>query len=410
MKFEDAFSTAVFALRTNVMRSILTTLGIVIGVGSVVVMISVGAGAEKNVTSFIRSLGSNIIMITPGATRMRGVSAGAGSQPTLTWRDADAIEENVGSLEVVAPSQDGAAQLVSQSNNWQARVSGVTPGSFIAHDWTIRLGETFTNADVRGATKVAVIGETIVETLFPNQNPVGASFRINRIPFKVVGVLDEKGQSTFGQDQDDIVFIPLSTAKKRLFGKGALAGDSVTSITVKVKNAELMLEAETEITELLRTRHKLRDAEDNDFRIHNFEQILQTSADTTRILTLLLAAIASISLLVGGIGIMNIMLVSVAERTKEIGLRLAVGAAETDIRLQFLIEAAVLSMVGGVIGILLGAGGASAIASVAGWPTVLSPSSIVLAFGFSAFVGIFFGYYPAHRASKLDPIVALRRE
>ncbi len=410
MRIDDAFSTAFFALRTNIMRSILTTLGIVIGVASVVVMISVGSGAEKNVTSFIKSLGSNIIMITPGATRMRGVSSGAGAQPTLTWRDADAIEANISSIDVVAPAQDGAAQLVSQANNWQSRVSGVTPASFIAHDWSLNLGAAFTDADVRGATKVAVIGKTVAENLFPGETAVGASIRVNRIPFKVVGVLNEKGQSTFGQDQDDIVFIPLSTAKKRLFGKGALAGDTVSSITVKVQNAEQMTYVEDQIVDLLRSRHKLRDSEENDFRVHNFEQILKTSADTTRILTLLLAAIASVSLLVGGIGIMNIMLVSVAERTKEIGLRLAVGAGETDIRLQFLIEAVVLSMVGGIIGILLGAGGASLIAQLADWPTVLSTSSIALAFGFSAFVGIFFGYYPAHQASKLDPIVALRRE
>jgi len=406
----DALLTAGRSLRANLLRSALTMLGIIIGVGSVVVMISVGQGAERSVTDFIRSLGSNLIVVTPGSSRTRGAAGGAGSTASLTLNDAQAIEDYVENVLIVASSVTGRAQVISGNQNWNTMVNGIGRGYFDARNWELWSGRLFSGADLRGTPKLAVLGKSVADILFPYADPIGRSVRINRVPFRVIGVLAPKGQSSFGTDQDDVVFVPLNTAKRRLFGIGQQSGNEVSVITVKVATADAMSRVEQDIRLLLRDRHNLRTDAEDDFRITNFEEILETSSQTTRIMTLPLAAIGSISLIVGGIGIMNIMLVSVTERTREIGLRMAIGARQRDIQSQFLIEAITLSTIGGVIGIVFGMAGAIAIAGLAGWPAEVSALSIVLSAGFAAAIGVFFGLYPALRAARLNPIEALRSE
>ena len=406
----DALVSAWQSLRANLLRSILTMLGIIIGVASVVVMIAIGSGAEYSVRGFIQGLGSNIITISPGSRRFGGVSSGAGSRASLTLADAWAIQDEVDYIQVVAASVEGDAQLIAGHLNWRSRVTGVTSGVFEARDWILQDGRYLTDADLRGATKTAVIGQTVAENLFPGQNPIGRSLRINRVPFQVVGLLAEKGQTTFGMDQDDTVMVPLTSAKQRILGHTRLSGDRVRTITVKVTDGEWMSKVEQDVREVLRMRHRLDIDDNDDFSIRNLAQILETSMQTTRIMTLLLSAVASVSLFVGGIGIMNIMLVSVTERTREIGLRMAVGARQRDIQMQFLIESVVLSLIGGLVGILLGSTLSAAVASFAGWPVVLPLNAIFLAFGFAAAIGVGFGFFPALRAARLNPIEALRYE
>lgn len=396
------------ALRVNKMRSALTMLGIIIGVGAVIAMLAVGTGASRKISEQISSMGSNLLIILPGSTTSGGVRMGAGTQPTLSMGDAEAIMKECPSVAVVAPVHNGVAQIVYGHQNWSTGVVGTTPGMLEVRDWPLSSGRPFTDQDVKSATKVCLLGQTVVDNLFGDQDPVGQVVRIKKIPFSVIGVLASKGQSAQGQDQDDTIYVPVTTAQKKLFG-AAFPG-MVRIVMVKAKSAEDLAPAERQITDLLRQRHHLNQKQDNDFTVRNLTQMMQAAEQSTRVMTLLLGAIASVSLLVGGIGIMNIMLVSVTERTREIGIRMAVGAKTWDIRLQFIIEALTLSLVGGIAGIILGVSGSEILSALAGWTTVVSPLSIVLAFGFSGLVGIFFGFYPAYKASLLNPIDALRFE
>ena len=396
------------ALWVNKMRSSLTMLGIIIGVGAVIAMVAVGTGASRKISEQISSIGSNLLIILPGSTTAGGVRMGAGSQPTLSLADAEAIFKECSAVSDVGPVLGGVAQIVYGHMNWSTGVTGTTPGMLEVRDWRLSSGRPFTEQDVKSATKVALLGQTVVDNLFGDQNPVGQTIRIKNVPFTVIGVLAPKGQSPQGQDQDDAIYVPVTTAQKKLFG--TQFPGMVRIIMIKAKSTEDLAPAETQITELLRQRHHIGPKQDNDFTVRNLTQIMQAAEQSTRVMTLLLGAIASVSLLVGGIGIMNIMLVSVTERTREIGIRMAIGAKTWDIRLQFIIEALTLSLIGGVLGIVIGVSTAVILSSVSGWPTAVSVLSILLAFSFSGFIGIFFGFYPAYKASLLNPIDALRYE
>jgi len=396
------------ALRVNKMRSALTMLGIIIGVGAVIAMVAVGAGASQKISEQISSMGSNLLILLPGATTAGGVRMGAGTQPTLSMGDAEAIQKECPAVSDAAPIHNGVAQVVSGHLNWSTGVIGTTPTLLIVREWDLVAGRSFTVQDVKSATKVALLGQTVVDNLFGDQNPVGQTIRIKNVPFTVIGVLATKGQNAQGQDQDDTIMIPVTTAQKKLFG--TQFPGMVRIIMVKAKSAEDLAAAEKQVTELIRQRHHIGQKQDNDFTVRNLTQIMQAAEASTKVMTMLLGAIASVSLLVGGIGIMNIMLVSVTERTREIGIRMAIGAKTWDIRLQFIIEALLLSLVGGVIGIIAGVTTSILISSASGWAVVVSPLSILLAFGFSGFIGIFFGFYPAYKASLLNPIDALRYE
>ena len=401
---------ALRALKVNKLRSMLTMLGIIIGVGAVITMIAVGGGAQARVEEQIKSLGSNLMIVIPGSTTSGGVRLGGSSAQTLTEDDAWAITREVHEVQTSAPSNRGGGQLIAGNNNWSTVIQGVTPEFLEVREWPIVSGRGFEPQEVSGAGKVALVGQTIVRELFGGADPVDQQMRIRKVPFTVIGVLDRKGQSMMGQDQDDVVLVPLTTARNRLFGNPQGKLRRVGVISVKVRDGQNMKDAEDKIRELLRQRHKLQPGADDDFSIRNLAEILQAQEASSRVLALLLAAVASVSLLVGGIGIMNIMLVSVTERTREIGLRMAVGARSGDILKQFLVEAVTLSLIGGLLGITLGLAGSLAIGQFAGWRTELSPESIVLAVGFAAGIGIFFGFYPARKASRLSPIEALRYE
>ena len=399
---------ALAAIKVNKMRSGLTMLGIIIGVGAVITMLAVGTGARRMIAEQIASIGSNLLIILPGASTAGGMRMGAGTQPTLSMGDAEAVRKDVPEVEEVAPILGGTAQIVYGSENWSTNVSGTTPGFFFIRDWRVESGRLFTEEDVRSATKVCVLGRTVAYNLFGGIPPVGQSVRIKNVPFIVIGVLEEKGQSPIGADQDDTILIPVTTAQKKIFGT-AFPG-MVRIISVKARSAEDLSRAERKITELIRQRHHIGAKQEDDFTVRNITQMMQAAEQSTKVMTLLLGAVASVSLLVGGIGIMNIMLVSVTERTREIGLRMAVGAKIWDIRLQFIIEAVILSVIGGAFGIFAGIGGSILVSNLAGWNTAVSVFSVLLAFSFSAIVGVFFGFYPAYKASFLDPIEALRRE
>ena len=401
---------AVRALRVNKLRSALTMLGIVIGVGAVITMVAVGAGAQARVAEQIQSLGSNMIIVLSGSILSGGVRMGSGSQLTITEDDAWAIQREIPAVAAAAPTSRGGAQVVYGNLNWATGIQGVTLEFFTAREWDVADGRLFSQEEVEGAGKVALVGLTVVGNLFGDSDPLGQVIRIKNVPFTVIGTLERKGQTTFGQDQDDTVLIPLSTAKKKVLGASQANARSVGSIAVKVREARAMPEAEQEIRGLLRQRHRLQAFQDDDFNIRNLTEVLQSQEASSRVLTLLLAAIASVSLLVGGIGIMNIMLVSVTQRTREIGLRLAVGATETDVQMQFLSEAIVMSVTGGAIGLVVGLASSVLIAHFLQWPTSVPFSAVLIAFLFSAAIGIFFGYYPAQKAARLDPIEALRYE
>jgi putative ABC transport system permease protein len=401
---------AVRALRVNKLRTALTMLGIVIGVGAVITMVAVGSGAQARVAEQIASLGSNLLIILSGSLTSGGARLGSGSHPTITEDDAWAIQREIPVVEAAAPSWRGGAQAVYGNLNWSTQIGGVTPEYFVVREWNPDTGRAMTSEDVDGAAKVALLGQTVAENLFGGTDPVDQVIRIKKVPFTVIGVLERKGQSAWGQDQDDVILIPLSTAKKKVLGVNQANARSVGSISVKVRDPALMKEAQEEIGRLLRQRHRLQSYQDDDFTIRNLAEILQSQEESSRVLALLLAAIASVSLLVGGIGIMNIMLVSVTERTREIGLRMAVGARGRDILTQFLVEAVTLSLMGGAIGITLGIAGSYGIARFAEWRTEVNPQAIAIAFAFAAAVGIFFGFYPARKAARLNPIEALRYE
>ena len=404
----STFRISFRALRVNKMRSALTMLGIVIGVGAVIAMLSVGTGASTQISEQISSMGSNLIMILPGATTTGGVRMGMGSQPTLTLGDAEAIQKESSAVSDVAPVLNGVAQIVSGNQNWSTGVVGTTPSMLSVRDWNLSSGRPFTEQDVKSATKVCLLGQTVVDNIFGDTNPVGQIIRIKKIPFTVAGVLAVKGQSPNGQDQDDTIFVPVTTAQKKLFG--TTFPGMIRIMMVKARSTEDLPVAEKQITELLRQRHHIGTKQDDDFTVRNLTQMMQAAEQSTKVMTLLLGAIASVSLIVGGIGIMNIMLVSVTERTREIGIRMAVGAKTWDIRLQFIIEALTLSLIGGAAGIATGVSSSKILAMLAGWPIIVSTFSILIAFGFSGMIGIFFGFYPAYKASLLNPIDALRYE
>jgi putative ABC transport system permease protein len=401
---------AVRALRVNKLRSALTMLGIIIGVGAVIAMVSVGAGAQARVAEQIQSLGSNLIIVMPGSVTSGGLRLGFGTQPRISEDDATAIAREVQTVQVAAPVIRGNAQVVFGNLNWSTAIQGVTADYFEARDWLPVAGRLLTPEDVDGSAKVALLGQSTAQNLFGGSDPLDQIIRIKKVPFTVVGVLERKGQSSWGQDQDDVILIPLSTARKKIHGVNQASPRAVGSISVKVRPGEDMPEAEEQIRALLRQRHRLQTFQDDDFWLRNLSEVLQTQEESSKVMTYLLAAIASVSLLVGGIGIMNIMLVSVTERTREIGLRMAVGARGRDILLQFLVEAITLSLIGGTIGIALGLAGSQGISYLAEWRTLVAPQAIALAFGFAAAIGIFFGFYPARKAARLDPIEALRYE
>jgi putative ABC transport system permease protein len=410
MRVSATVQMAAAALRTNRLRTALTALGVIIGVGAVVTMMAIGTGAQARVAEQIRSLGSNLIIVLSGSITSGGVRLGSGSQLTITEDDARAIQRDVRGVEVAAPTMRGGVQVVFGNSNWSTALQGVTPEYFQARDWDAVSGRLLTPDDVDAASKVVVLGQTVAENLFGGTDPVDQAVRIKAVPFTVVGVLARKGQSTRGDDQDDTLMIPLSTAKQKVLGVSQANARSVGSILVKVTDAGRMTEAEAQIRDLLRQRHRLQPHEEDDFAIRNLSEILASQEAASRALSLLLAAVAAVSLVVGGIGIMNIMLVSVTERTREIGLRRAVGARRRDILSQFLIEAVFVSLAGGLIGIGVGIVGSYAIGYVFQWSVLVSWSAVVPAFLFAAAVGVFFGYYPARKASRLKPIEALRYE
>ena len=401
---------ALHALRVNLLRSSLTMLGIIIGVAAVITMIAVGTGAQARVEEQIRSLGSNLIIVLPGSVTSGGVRLGFGSQSSLTEEDAYSVQRDIPEVQASAPTLRGTGQVVAGNANWSTAFFGTTPEYLETRDWVLAAGKSFDAADLQGATKVALIGQTVANVLFADTDPVGQVIRIRKVPFTVIGVLERKGQSLMGQDQDDVILMPITTARKRVLGQTQAKLRNVGQISIKVRDGVDMTEAENQIKSLLRQRHRLQGHQDDDFWVRNLSEVLQTQEQSSRIMTLLLAAVASVSLLVGGIGIMNIMLVSVTERTREIGLRMAVGARARDILTQFLVEAVTLALIGGLLGILLGVGGSYAIGHFADWRTELNAQAILLAVSFAAAVGVFFGFYPARKASRLLPIEALRYE
>jgi putative ABC transport system permease protein len=403
----DLFFSALQSLRSNTMRSVLTALGIIIGVGAVITIVAIGAGAQANIEKVIEQIGSNMLTISPGQARDGGAAQGAASRPTLTAEDASAMKAVPGVM-AVAPELRGPVQVILGNQNWRTNVNGITDDFFTVRGWKLDKGRNFEDWEIDAGQKIVILGSTVAEKVFPGSDPLNQIIRIDRVPFTVIGVTAAKGQSSFGQNQDDIIFIPLKTAQQRILGSRLIKPDSVQQIAVLARNAKEVKVVERDLAELLRDRHAIVPGRADDFMIRNTSEIFQARAGATEVMTLLLTAIASVSLLVGGIGIMNIMLVSVTERTREIGVRMAIGASRTDVMMQFLIEALALSMIGGLIGIVLGMICSHLTASFAGWPLRIEASSILLAVGFSAAVGIFFGYYPARKAARLDPIEALR--
>jgi putative ABC transport system permease protein len=390
------------------MRSSLTMLGIIIGVGAVIAMIAIGSGAKARIQEQIASMGSNLLIVLSGSATSGGIRHGSGSVPTLTVDDAKAMATELSAVKYSAPLLRGVTQVVFGNQNWSTVTYGSTPEALLIRDWPTVQGRSLIQADVDGAAKVCLLGQTVVEYLFGQMDPVGQMVRIKQFPFTVVGVLSAKGQTTWGQDQDDVVYVPLTTGQRLLFGQ-QFPG-MVWSISVQATAPDTMNLAEEQITQLLRQRHRLRANQDNDFMIRNLTEAFSAAEESARVMSILLGAIASISLLVGGIGIMNIMLVSVTERTREIGIRMAVGARGKDILWQFLVEALVLSLIGGIIGILIGIGASQLISQMFKWPTLISIQALLLSFSFSGGVGIFFGFYPARKAAQMDPIEALRYE
>ncbi len=405
MKSLNILRSAFRALRRNKMRSFLTMLGIIIGVAAVIAMLAIGQGAEYSVKQQISALGTNVLIIFPGSQQQGGIRVGAGSVTTLTEEDAFAIAKECPAVAYVSPGARSGGQAIAGNLNWGTSIEGTGADYLEIRSWSIEYGEFYSEQDVKAAAKVCVLGATVADNLFPETSPIGQTVRLRNMPARVVGVLSRKGQNAMGQDQDDVILAPYTTVLRRLSHSPYLR-----QVIVSATSPATILEAQRQITELLRMRHKIASYDTDDFTIRNQSDLAATATATTEILTILLASIASVSLLVGGIGIMNIMLVSVTERTREIGIRMSVGARGRDILTQFLIEALVLSLLGGLLGIALGVGGSLAISSFAKWPTIITAFSIILSFGFSIAIGIFFGFYPARKAAMLNPIDALRYE
>ena len=406
-----AFRSAWRALAANALRSVLTMLGIIIGVGAVIAMVAVGQGATDRVQEQMQALGSNIMLVVPGGVSQAGVRLGAQTRQRLTEEDALAIGLEIPEVQVAAPTSRATGQVVWGNSNWGTTVMGVNNDYREARDWPLRSGRPFDTAELAGSAKVVWLGATVARELFGDQDPVEQTVRLRGIPMTVVGVLSPKGQNSMGQDQDDVVMLPLGTLRNRVWGGDATSRlKRVGAISVKVREGQDMGAVEERIKELLRQRFKVQPGAEDPFSVRNLTEMLRAQEESSRVMTLLLATVAGISLVIGGIGIMNIMLVSVTERTREIGLRMAVGARGRDILAQFLIEAITLSLVGGALGVVLGAVATWLICTLAGWQVSLSPGAVLLAVGFSGLVGIFFGYYPARRASQMLPIAALRHE
>ncbi len=405
MKWKMLFWVALKSILKNRMRSLLTTLGIVIGVGAVIALVSVGRGTQVNIQNEIGKMGTNLIMIRSGEHHRGGVSGGAGSLNTLSLKDVEKLKEEARTITDVSPVIQARAQVIAGNENWQTSIEGVDVNYLKIRDWNLSVGRFFNRRDIKSRAKVAVLGNTVAKELFPNQSPVGARIRIGNVPFRVIGTLVAKGEGPPGFDRDDVIIAPFSTVLYRM-------GDGVTiqAIVASAVSAEIMEQAEAELTKLLRERHRLHSKDENDFHVRSQTDILETVSNVTGMVILLLGAVAGVSLLVGGIGIMNIMLVSVTERTREIGIRLAIGAREGDILLQFLTEAVVLCLIGGLGGVAFGVGVGYLLGRLIDTAIIVDPAIVVTAFVFSGAVGIFFGYYPARKASKMDPIEALRHE
>jgi putative ABC transport system permease protein len=401
----EAFALALRAVRRNVMRSTLTMLGIVIGVAAVIAMVTLGNGTTARVTASIQSLGSNVLIVTPGAQAGRGPGGAAVAGPAFTLRDVTAISQSVSGINAVAPIAGARGQVVSGNENWPTTITGTNNDYLVVRQWSIVSGREFTDAEMRGGRAVCILGATVRKEVFGGQDPLGASIRVHNVPCEIVGVLAPKGQAMGGNDQDDVVILPLRTVQRRINGN-----EDVTVIQVGVQSSEITARVGADVTALLRERRRIVRGKEDDFRVLNIAEIANTVQSTTRVLTAFLSALAAVSLLVGGIGIMNIMLVSVTERTREIGIRLAIGALERDVLAQFLVEAVVLSLCGGLIGIAIGLAGSYFAVPLLSVPFVFNPTVVVLAFGFSGAVGVIFGFFPARKAARLDPIEALRHE
>jgi putative ABC transport system permease protein len=404
--FFSMLSEAWHAMSANRLRTFLTMLGMIIGVGAVILMMAIGEGAQQSIKRSIDSMGSNLFVILSGSSSTSGSRSGSGNSSALNINDANAVGD-LEDIAAIAPISTGNAQIIFSGNNWNTSIIGTSPTYFSIRGWNVDSGELFSDADIRSANRVALIGKTVAENLFGDDiDPIGKTIRIKKSPFTILGVLESKGQSFDGRDQDDTIIVPITTAQRKLFGN-QIPG-SVRMIMAQAKSEKYMGVAEEAISDLVRQRHNIRENAESDFSIRNLTAMAKTASDTAKTMSMLLGAIASISLLVGGIGIMNIMLVSVTERTREIGIRMAIGAREKDILLQFLLEACVISIVGCVIGVALGLGGALLVKKMVGAEILISMQSIVLAFSVAASVGVFFGYYPASKAAKLHPIEALR--
>lgn len=406
--FSSTFKMALVSLKVNKMRSILTSLGIIIGVSAVIIMLAVGTGASRKIEKDLSSMGSNLLMISSASVTSGGVRMGMNTKPTLTLKDSYAIENNCLNVAYVAPYSNEAKQVTYSNQNWSTNIAGTNASYLKIRDWKLESGRNITEDDLKNMSKIALIGNTVAINLFGDLNPLGKTIRIGGVPFKVVGVLETKGENSMGVDQDDFILIPITTGQKKVFGTNFPG--SVSRINVKAVDEYSIENAQEEITELLRYRHRIGQKQDDDFQVRNLTQMMETFKESARTMSLLLGSIAGVSLLVGGIGIMNIMLVSVTERTKEIGIRMAIGAKSSDIRIQFLIESLLLSFIGGILGIITGALGAKLIEALGGMTVYISSFSVLLSFGFSGLIGVVFGYYPAYKASLLNPIDALRYE
>lgn len=410
MNVFDSLLVAWTALRSNLLRSILTTLGIIIGIASVIVLVALGSGARSEVEKQIASLGSNMLVVFSGSSRVMGRSAGAGTDRPLSEGDMNAIKDKVQGVVAISGQLNGSGPVVFGNSNWTTTLSGVHADYAGVRDWPVVSGRDFTAQDVRGTAKVAILGQTVLKQLFQGGDPVGSTIRVKNTPFQVVGVLAIKGPSSFGRDQDDLILLPMTTARNQILGKSQTTADQAGQIYIKFDSGTDLRDAQEEIENLMRARRRIQPGAEDDFNVRNLAEFMKARTEVLSTMTYLLAATSIISLIVGGIGIMNIMLVSVTERTREIGLRMAVGGRRRDIMRQFLVEAVTLCLIGGLIGIALGIGASAALAYAAQWPVIVSPSIILIALGAAAGTGIFFGFFPARRAAGLNPIEALRSE